>query len=986
MIVHLHGLSATRPSHRNPAPSPMTGVPLRSHLANPLGRSWSAAVGAALCAAVLACAPAAALAVVPWMTETIDATGNTGQYSSLAIGLGGSLHVGYHDVTNDILRYAYNANVGGPWTLQTAASPNCGVGVSMAVDPFTNEPRITHEGSLSSLAISSRKIAGVWNTQSFAGETTLNGSTATLLSPSGELDAAFQYMDYGNGFTGYPALVRLNGNVWTPELMGGGGYNSIVGGALSGANDYATGYQHFACDGVLGCCSKKLAHATRTGAYTYTWDYLTAVGTWPLATSTAVDAASQPQIAWISTTSYVSTSGPLMFVHKVGASWVTESVDGSPCNWPSVAIDPSGNIHIAYCNVGNGRLYYASRSPAGWWTTELLGVTGETAQNASLALDATGNPHIAWYDATGGDLRHTWRNACTPPPTGLAAWWPFDEGTGSFAQDVVGGNAVSFAGTAAWSPGQLVTTSVDLNPATTQYMSRPTQTPGNFLDLGVGDLTVSTWYRTNDSYSGPIRVLYDQRDGTNGIELFLYNGALGVQLMTGATYGNFIAPGPNVWDTQWHHLTATVQRWNPSGGLLYVDGQLVYTFDPTAFAGSLNSTGAVVIGDEYAHIPGNRARGQLDEMQLYKRALSSGEVFDLYTAGGAGACKVFARLPSVIGICPSVLTATVNLQVFNYTPSNKNFSWSMAGLPAVAPYNLAGPTTFAPPSGGTGVLSPYTSTSIPVVITKPFGLSGTAYAGYRATLTDNATLGQMWTDGGMVSGGGFLCLTWTSVAIDLPWNTSQELAFTVTNTDLNPRSFTVRVVEVAAGENAGSDGSGSSSLVSLNGLPPGIPWEASYSLAGNGSTDVVLNATARGFDPFRATELQLRADTNGDGIEDFAATLPVTQGTSSLTSVPATGAGRPSRELSLRTSGAGGRGAVSLLYSIPAADVVSLDVVDARGRLARTLQRAPQTAGSHHVQWDGRDDSGRQCAAGLYFARLKTRDGGASAKIVRLVP
>ena len=88
----------------------------------------------------------------------------------------------------------------------------------------------------------------------------------------------------------------------------------------------------------------------------------------------------------------------------------------------------------------------------------------------------------------------------------------------------------------------------------------------------------------------------------------------------------------------------------------------------------------------------------------------------------------------------------------------------------------------------------------------------------------------------------------------------------------------------------------------------------------------------------------------------------------------------------VREAGAGGRGVVSLLYSIPAASVVSLDEVDARGRLARTLQRAPQAAGPHHVQWDGRDNSGRDCAAGLYFARLKTHDGGASAKIVRLVP
>jgi agmatine/peptidylarginine deiminase len=48
-----------------------------------------------------------------------------------------------------------------------------------------------------------------------------------------------------------------------------------------------------------------------------------------------------------------------------------------------------------------------------------------------------------------------------------------------------------------------------------------------------------------------------------------------------------------------------------------------------------------------------------------------------------------------------------------------------------------------------------------------------------------------------------------------------------------------------------------------------------------------------------------------------------------------------------------------------------LTVIDARGRLVRTLVRGEQTAGTHEVVWDGRDDGGRQVASGVYYYRLQ---------------
>jgi flagellar hook assembly protein FlgD len=46
-------------------------------------------------------------------------------------------------------------------------------------------------------------------------------------------------------------------------------------------------------------------------------------------------------------------------------------------------------------------------------------------------------------------------------------------------------------------------------------------------------------------------------------------------------------------------------------------------------------------------------------------------------------------------------------------------------------------------------------------------------------------------------------------------------------------------------------------------------------------------------------------------------------------------------------------------------------VLDARGRVVRTLVDGPLAAGAAVYAWDGRRNDGTRTAAGLYFARLE---------------
>ena len=49
---------------------------------------------------------------------------------------------------------------------------------------------------------------------------------------------------------------------------------------------------------------------------------------------------------------------------------------------------------------------------------------------------------------------------------------------------------------------------------------------------------------------------------------------------------------------------------------------------------------------------------------------------------------------------------------------------------------------------------------------------------------------------------------------------------------------------------------------------------------------------------------------------------------------------------------------------------MTLRIFDVRGREVRTLFSGQQTAGTHEVEWDGRDGAGGAAASGVYVYRL----------------
>ncbi|MEY4385741.1 MAG: hypothetical protein RLY20_1024, partial [Verrucomicrobiota bacterium] len=111
-------------------------------------------------------------------------------------------------------------------------------------------------------------------------------------------------------------------------------------------------------------------------------------------------------------------------------------------------------------------------------------------------------------------------------------------------------------------------------------------------------------------------------------------------------------------------MAVTVDRDSPSGGKLFVDGQVIYNFDPTGVSGNLVNNDVLRIGQHAAPGDPSYFPGVIDDVAIYKRALSTAEIQSIYNAGSAGKCttpatEVCTPAPAgIVGWWPAETNAT----------------------------------------------------------------------------------------------------------------------------------------------------------------------------------------------------------------------------------------------------------------------------------------------------------------------------------------
>lgn len=235
------------------------------------------------------------------------------------------------------------------------------------------------------------------------------------------------------------------------------------------------------------------------------------------------------------------------------------------------------------------------------------------------------------------------QSGCISPPSGLRGWWTLDEAFGPYAYELADGRTGLHVNGPTPVAGQ-VGGGLDFD-GSDDYVN---VNDCSNLDIGTADFTIDAWIRTTDT-SGMIVAKRSYNSGIYTGYLFMVNnGRLLLQIAdaTSSWYNYTSSTMPTVNDGSWHLVAVSVDRDNPTGGRFYVDGSLVYTFNPTNRQGLLNNNSDLRIGRSIGGGSDHYFDGTIDEVEIFKRALSATEMQNLYNAGPAGKCK-WAQLPTL---------------------------------------------------------------------------------------------------------------------------------------------------------------------------------------------------------------------------------------------------------------------------------------------------------------------------------------------------
>lgn len=162
----------------------------------------------------------------------------------------------------------------------------------------------------------------------------------------------------------------------------------------------------------------------RWNSTTSSWgsdEYISTVSNTIYSSSLDIDSSGNVHIAWTDDTNYAGAGTDDDIFYKrwnaSSSSWTTTEVVSTESTSnsynPSLAVDSSGNVHIAwhdytnYAGASTDRdIFYKcwDSSSSSWTATEVVSIEStSSSQLPSLDVDSFGNVHIAWYDNTDYD-------------------------------------------------------------------------------------------------------------------------------------------------------------------------------------------------------------------------------------------------------------------------------------------------------------------------------------------------------------------------------------------------------------------------------------------------------------------------------------------------------------------------------------------------------------------------------------------------------
>jgi hypothetical protein len=222
----------------------------------------------------------------------------------------------------------------------------------------------------------------------------------------------------------------------------------------------------------------------------------------------------------------------------------------------------------------------------------------------------------------------------------MVLWLPFDETNGPISANLA---SPTNSGTQINHPtpwlGAHVANSLLFDG--TSYVTVPNYPA---IELVTNDLTIDAWiYDLGTTNNVIIDKFFTDNTGTFGFGLWLNPQAGLTYSMTGSGGRTEFVEGHPITGSTWHFVAVSVsESADPAQGFFYVDGVLTGTFSPPPY--SLRNTNSLWVGASLLGISSPTASaypwvGALDEVEVYNRALSTNELYAIYSADKAGKCK-----------------------------------------------------------------------------------------------------------------------------------------------------------------------------------------------------------------------------------------------------------------------------------------------------------------------------------------------------------
>ena len=359
-------------------------------------------------------------------------------------------------------------------------------------------------------------------------------------------------------------------------------------------------------------------------------------------------------VTWSSTNSSVATISSAGLATGVGAGSTTiaatsGSIGGSttltvrpPATLVSISVTPANS------SIGTGaeQQFTAAGTYSDSSTQNLTsGVTWSSTNSSVATISSAGlatgvGAGSTTITATSGSISGSTTLTVTTLPSGLVGHWTFDDGSGTTAVDSSGnGYNATLVNGVSWVTGK-VGDAISAN-GTNQYASIPA------INLsGTSAVTVAMWVNRTYSTVGSHTLFENSTNfnsSTTGFGVYpddnTCNGIMiGVHGNVGYSINCYTQPSSGVW----HHLAVVFDKTQTGSKetALYIDGVLQ---TPTQNEYTSDNTNAFGSNPTYLFSRGGKAEfnaGEMDELQIYNRALAASEIQGIYNLENGSATLV----------------------------------------------------------------------------------------------------------------------------------------------------------------------------------------------------------------------------------------------------------------------------------------------------------------------------------------------------------